>query len=272
MKKYLLLTLVGCCLFPPSLFSQARPTADKPSVAPTPPPIPEEARKHFVKGNNVFQGSKTADDFVRVQSEFKQAVDLAPRWPEPRYNLALAKEAAGDYSGAMADLKLYQQFKLSETEARTVQDKIYALKPSRKKRQETSRRRERCAQQMAKNAADEKARADTKLAAVYQGLDGGVWMYKQTNYYLLRNHTRQALEVDGHEIVSSWSDDLNPRRESWRTTFTSRHFQVTVPPSCSGSPSCTSALINITISDDGQTITVMAADGSHGPLIYPRAN
>ena len=56
---------------------------------------------------------------------------------------------------------------------------------------------------MAKNAADEKARADTKLAAVYQELDGGVWMYKQTNYYLLRNHTRQALEVDGHEIVSS---------------------------------------------------------------------
>src|SRR5262249_9413146 len=47
--------------------------------------------------------------------------------PEARYNLALAKEATGDYSGAIADLKVYQQFKLSESEARKVQDKIYAI-------------------------------------------------------------------------------------------------------------------------------------------------
>ena len=143
MKKYLLLTLVGCCLFPPSLFSQATSTADKPSVAPTPPPIPEEARKHFVKGNNVFQGCQN-DHFVRVQSEFKQAVDLAPRWPEPRYNLALAKEAAGDYSGAMADLKLYQQFKLSETEARTVQQNLRPRSQVGRNGKETSRRTESC--------------------------------------------------------------------------------------------------------------------------------
>ena len=65
--------------------------------------------------------------------EFKQAADLAPQWPEARYNLALAKEAAGDYSGAMDDLKLYQQFKLSNDEARTVQDKIYALEAKQAK-------------------------------------------------------------------------------------------------------------------------------------------
>jgi hypothetical protein len=52
---------------------------------------------------------------------------------QARYNLALARESAGDYSGAMADLKLYQQFKLSETEARTVQDKIYALEARQQK-------------------------------------------------------------------------------------------------------------------------------------------
>ncbi len=43
-----------------------------------------------------------------------------PAWPK-------AKEAAGDYSGAKADLKIYQQFRLSESEVRTVQDKLYAL-------------------------------------------------------------------------------------------------------------------------------------------------
>jgi hypothetical protein len=90
-------------------------------------PIPEEARKHFVIGTTLFKDAKTADDFSQVVSEFKKAADLAPQWPEARYNLALAKEAAGDYSGAMADLKIYQQFKLSDSEARAVQDKIYAL-------------------------------------------------------------------------------------------------------------------------------------------------
>ena len=63
------------------------------------------------------------DDYTQVVSEFKQATYLAPQWPEVRYNLALTKEAAGDYSGAMADLKLYQQFKLSDDEARAAQDK-----------------------------------------------------------------------------------------------------------------------------------------------------
>lgn len=78
-------------------------------------------------GTTLFKEAKTADDFTQVEGEFKQAADLAPQWPEARYNLALTKEAAGDYSGATADLKLYQQFKLSESEARTVQDTIYAL-------------------------------------------------------------------------------------------------------------------------------------------------
>ena len=127
MKKHLLRTLVGLCIVTPSLFSQAKPTADKPSVAATQPPIPEEARKHFVMGTTLFKDAKTPDDYAQVESQFKQATDVAPQWPEARYNLALAKEAACDYSGAMGDLKLYQQFKLNDTEARTVQDKLYAL-------------------------------------------------------------------------------------------------------------------------------------------------
>jgi tetratricopeptide (TPR) repeat protein len=119
MTKYVLLTLLGSMLVTPFLFGQA-------NVA-TLAPIPEEARKHFIMGTTLFKDAKTADDLSQVESEFKQATDLAPQWPDARYNLGLAKEAAGDYSGAMADLKLYQQFKLSDAEARTVQDKIYAL-------------------------------------------------------------------------------------------------------------------------------------------------
>lgn len=99
------------------------------------PAIPEEARKHFVMGAALFKDAKTAEDYAQVTAEFKQATDLAPQWPEARYNLALTKEAAGDYAGAMDDLKLYQKFKLSDAEARTVQDKIYVLEAKGVKKQ-----------------------------------------------------------------------------------------------------------------------------------------
>ena len=119
MKIYVLCALGCFTLINPSLVAQAN------GASPT--AIPEEARRHFVIGTTLFKDAKTPDDYAQVESQFKQAVDLAPQWPDARYNLALSKEAAGDYSGAMADLKLYQQFKLSDAEARTVQDKIYAL-------------------------------------------------------------------------------------------------------------------------------------------------
>ena len=119
MKTYVLCAVVGFMLITPSLVAQTNATA--------PTPIPEEARRHFVMSTTLFKDAKTPDDYAQVESQFKQAADLAPQWPDPRYDLALAKEAAGDYSGAMTDLKLYQQFKLSDSEARTAQDKIYAL-------------------------------------------------------------------------------------------------------------------------------------------------
>ncbi len=91
------------------------------------PAIPEEARKHFVMGGTMFKEAKGAEDFTLAAKQFTQAADLVPQWPEARYNLALAEEAAGDYTGALADLKRYQAFKLTDAEARTVQDKIYAV-------------------------------------------------------------------------------------------------------------------------------------------------
>ncbi len=102
-------------------------------TATTPPPIPEEARKHFVMGETLFKDAKTADDFVQAEREFKQAAELAPQFPPARYNLALVKESAGDYSGAMADLKLYLAFKLPVDEARVAQDKIYVLEAKQQK-------------------------------------------------------------------------------------------------------------------------------------------
>jgi tetratricopeptide (TPR) repeat protein len=132
---------------------QTNPPVVTTNVVTTTPLIPEEARKHFVMGTTLFKDAKTADDFLQVESEFKQAADLAPQWPEARSNLALAREAADDYSGAMDDWKLYQSFKLSDTEARTVQDKIYSLEA----RQQVKEADE-------KKAAEEKAKTEAEAA------------------------------------------------------------------------------------------------------------
>ena len=97
------------------------------------PLIPEEARRHFVRGAALFKDANSADDFTQVLDEFRQATDLAPWWPEARYNWALACEAAGDYAGAIGHMNLYLLFRLPEAEARTAQDKIYALEAKQEK-------------------------------------------------------------------------------------------------------------------------------------------
>jgi len=93
-----------------------------------PPPILEEAREHFVMGQTFFKEAKSPADSAQAAAEFLQAARLAPWWPEARYNTALAYEAAGDYTNAITNLKVYQLFKLHDVEVRVTQDKIYALK------------------------------------------------------------------------------------------------------------------------------------------------
>lgn len=97
------------------------------------PPIPEEARRHFVRGTALFKDAKSPDDYKQVVDEFTQAVRIAPWWPDARYNRALAWEASGDYADAIAALKRYLLFKLSDSDARAAQDKIYALEAKQEK-------------------------------------------------------------------------------------------------------------------------------------------
>jgi hypothetical protein len=165
MNPRTLLALICFSLLAPSLFGQAYAPAASTNTT-TPAPIPEEARKHFVMGTTLFKDAKTADDFLQVTNEFKQATDLAPQWSEARYNLALAREAAGDYSGAIDDLKIYQQFKLSDAEARTVQDKIYTLEAKQLKKVSSD------AAKAATDSANASAAADAKKNDFIKSIQG----------------------------------------------------------------------------------------------------
>jgi hypothetical protein len=97
------------------------------------PPIPEEARRHFVRGTALFKDAKSPDDYKQVTDEFRQATLLAPWWPDARYNFALAWEAAGDYGKAIANVKLYLLFKLPDADVRAAQDRIYGIEAKQEK-------------------------------------------------------------------------------------------------------------------------------------------
>ena len=129
------------------------------------PAIPEEARKYFVRGETLIKDPKaTPDDALQAAKEFVEAARLAPSWPEARRNAAVAFEIAGDYASAIAHLKLYQSFKLSETDARTVQDKLYALEV---KQEKAAKDKESAAKKAAEEAreAERKAREEREAAA-----------------------------------------------------------------------------------------------------------
>jgi tetratricopeptide (TPR) repeat protein len=233
MKHYALYALVGFILATPLLVAQTNATSTA--------PIPEEARRHFVMGTTLFKDAKTPDDYAQVESQFKQAVDLAPQWPDARYNLALSKEAAGDYSGAMADLKLYQQFKLSDTEARTVQDKIYALEARQQK------------------ATDEANSPAAKLKRFIKSLDGAVW-------HLALNNGYEDIECSGNTLTKTGFSTQEGRMNMWKISVDGTSFEVPRPlPSGwreTGS-----------ISTDGKTITLtqFRPDGSiYDPRVYVR--
>jgi len=226
------------------------------------PPVPEESRRHFVMGTTLFNYAKTPDDYSQVTGEFKQASDLAPWWPEARYNLALAKEAAGDYSGAVADLKLYQTFKLSDDEARSTQDKIYVLEAKQQKRVASDTARQ----------AEENSPA-VQLEKFIKGLDGGVWRCDRSlwsspnwhgNNYVDSEAGHTYVVISGHTITSSskilmdrgrvvQNVDYDPNFPIiWKTTITGHKLFAPEP---AGSLRLISYSDEVTISDDGRSIT-----------------
>jgi tetratricopeptide (TPR) repeat protein len=92
------------------------------------PAIPEEAREPFVMGATVLKKAEGTGSAAKAVDLFTKAIGVAPWYADAYYNRALAREAAGQYAEAMADLKLYLKFKLSANDRRQAQDKVYALK------------------------------------------------------------------------------------------------------------------------------------------------
>jgi len=136
------------------------------------PAVPTEARRHFVMGATMFKDAKSQEDFRQASAEFSQAVRLAPWWPDALYNLAQSTGASGDYASAIADLKWYQMFKLSEAEIQAAQEKSWGFEAKQKMAeqekelaaQEAVRARELAAQKAAEDQRAQQQAAAAKAA------------------------------------------------------------------------------------------------------------
>jgi hypothetical protein len=146
------------------------------------PPVPEQARKHFVMGTVMFKKAKTPETYFQSASEFTQCIQIAPWLPEAHYDLALVNEASGDYDAAIGELKVYQLFKLSEDDARKVQDKVYAIEAEMqiKLTDDKNALAAAAAEAVAKQKAAQDARETAdRMAKEWLGrLDGAKFSYK----------------------------------------------------------------------------------------------
>jgi len=206
------------------------------------PPIPEEARKHFVGGAALFKEAKSADDSAQAADEFAQALAAAPWWPEARYNYALACEAAGKYSDAMDNLTLYRLFKLPEAEARTVQDKIYVLEAKAKKAVKDKEAAAKAAQEAEAKARESSpeviaAKNQNAFNALLRTLDGRRYANQSRNTIDIKGKTfiqgayldgkyyeggveDSRVEIVGRETVVTLHEDLSRFQRVWPVKHT----------------------------------------------------
>jgi len=92
-----------------------------------PPAIPEEARRHAIRGETVMKTADSIDDFRRAVREFEEAAAFAPWWGSVYYNLGLARDASKDAQGAIDAFALFLMAEPNAPEAPAIRERTYAL-------------------------------------------------------------------------------------------------------------------------------------------------
>jgi len=95
--------------------------------------VPEDARRHMVRGQAAVETAKSSGDYKDAIAEFEQALKLAPDWPDAYFNLGMVQGAAGDYDEAIINLKKYLDLVPNAEDAAQVKDNIYKLEYKRER-------------------------------------------------------------------------------------------------------------------------------------------
>jgi tetratricopeptide (TPR) repeat protein len=85
------------------------------------PPLPEAARRFVVQA----EAATDANDFAGAADLYAQALEVAPWWPDGRYNRAIMLAGLKDFAAAIDEMKRYLELAPEAPNARAAQDKIY---------------------------------------------------------------------------------------------------------------------------------------------------
>jgi tetratricopeptide (TPR) repeat protein len=231
-----------------------------------PPAMPDEAERRMARGTEAFKEAKSISDYQAAVNEFQQATLAAPWLVDAYFNLGLAQDKAEDYERSLRSLKLAI---LASPNSKDIKDLYYKVEYQRDKFAEQN-------SPAAKEAARQTAAA-ARQAAIYQGLDGGVWQLAQDETTVLADGSnwrrgdgvgRSYVVVNGHEISAyslmllspgrlmdqaaierpvNYNDTTADRYDFFKVTFTSRDVEIYKHDD-------RDTKCNVTISDDGQTI------------------
>lgn len=89
--------------------------------------IPEEARRHMMRGVAAIEIAKSPADFILAAQEFEKAAKLAPNYPNIYYNLGNVQVKLGDYSSAIKSYQRYLELAPKSPDASKIKDEIYKL-------------------------------------------------------------------------------------------------------------------------------------------------
>ena len=89
--------------------------------------VPEVARRHMVRGQTAVELAKSPADLDDAKREFKKAIEYAPRWAQPHYELAIIQEQTGQFKDAAASLRNYLRLSPKDANAKKIRERIYKL-------------------------------------------------------------------------------------------------------------------------------------------------
>ncbi len=91
------------------------------------PSVPEEARRHFIRGASLAKLAKTHDEFRLAATEYRDGLTIAPCVSDAYFNYALVLQLAEEPKSAIQALNLYLRAAPNAPDAEKVHTKIYEL-------------------------------------------------------------------------------------------------------------------------------------------------
>jgi tetratricopeptide (TPR) repeat protein len=149
------------------------------------PAIPEDANRPFIKAITFQKAAKDKAGYDLAIKAYREALVLAPWWPEANYNLSVALEAAGRYGEAADALKIYLLTKPSAADAAEAKNRLYALEA-----------RSELAQVESKNTDAEKSAAARELMQKSSGIWRDPQFYEGQKVLNRCEHTNARIEGD----------------------------------------------------------------------------